>query len=281
MPRRGPAAAELRGSAAAASQAGPAAACPDLPRSGDRGPRRAADSWRSDKHAAQWLVSLENYVFPLIGDRLVDTVDGPAVRDVLARIWLAKPETARRIRQRIGVILDWSCAKGYRATELPKRSPSLTLPRQPKQKGHSEVVPFVDVPAFVADLRAGRPSMGRIALKFLILTAARSGEIREATWREIDRKAATWTVPAERMKAGVKHVVPLSGAALVVLDRVAEFRIPCTDLVFYGRAPKKPMSAQVVAEFGMADEQDHSTTPASATTSINRLNPVSVLWCRS
>ena len=96
-----------------------------------------------------------HYVFPLIGDRLVDTVDGPAVRDVLARIWLAKPETARRIRQRIGAILDWSCAKGYRATELPVRSLSLTLPRQPKQKGHFEAMPFADVPAFVADLHAG------------------------------------------------------------------------------------------------------------------------------
>lgn len=150
-----------------------------------------SDSGRSDKHAAQWLVSLENYVFPLIGDRLVDTVDGPAVRDVLARIWLAKPETSRRIRQRIGLLIDWNCAKGCRATELPIRSLAMTLPRRPKQKGHFEAMPSPDVPAFVADLRAGRPSMGRIALEFLILTAARSGEIREASWREIDRKAAT------------------------------------------------------------------------------------------
>ena len=181
------------------------------------------------------------------------------MRDVLAHIWLAKPETARRIRQRIGVILDWSCAKGYRATELPVRSLSMTLPRQPKQKGHFEAMPFPDVPAFVADLRAGRPSMGRIALEFLILTAARSGEIREATWREIDRKAATWTVPAERMKAGVKHVVPLSDAALAVLDRVAEFRIPCTDLVFYGRAPKKPMSNMTIGK--VIDDMGCSATP--------------------
>lgn len=200
------------------------------------------ESWKNGKHQVQWLASLETYVFPFIGHAPVDAIEGPAVREVLANIWLAKPETARRIRQRIGAILDWSCAKGFRATEIPMRSLSMTLPRQPKKKGHFAAMPYSDVPAFLATVRERRPSMGRFALEALILTAARSGEIRGARWSEVDLKAAVWTVPPERMKAGVKHVVPLSDAALAVFAHVASFRIPCTDLVFYGQKPKQPLS---------------------------------------
>lgn len=176
------------------------------------------------------------------------------MREVLARIWLVIPETARRIRQRIGTILDWSCAKGYRATEMPMRALSMTLPRQPKKNGHFAAMPYPDVPAFLAAVREKRASMGRFALDALILTAARSGEIRRARWSEVDFKAAIWTVPAERMKAGVKHVVPLSDAALAVFEHVASLRMPCTDLVFYGRKPKRPISQMTLIGFvyGMA-----------------------------
>ena len=199
-------------------------------------------SWKSGKHQVQWLASLEIDVFPFIGNTPVDAVDGPAVREVLANIWLAKPETARRVRQRVGAIIDWSCAKGYRATEIPMRALSLTLPRQPKKKGHFEAMPYADVPAFLAAVRNRRQTMGRFALEALILTAARSGEIRGARWDEVDLKAATWTIPAERMKAGVRHVVPLSDPVLAIFEHVASFRIPCTDLVFYGQKPKQQLS---------------------------------------
>ena len=203
-------------------------------------------SWKNGKHQVQWLASLEIDVFPFIGNTPVDAIDGPAVREVLAKIWLAKPETARRVRQRVGAIIDWSCAEGYRATEIPMRSLSMTLPRQPKKKGHFEAMPYPDVPAFLAAVRERRQSMGRFALETLILTAARSGEIRGARWGEIDLKAATWTVPAERMKAGVKHVVPVSDPVLAILEHVASFRIPCTDIVFYGQKPKQPLSAMTL-----------------------------------
>ena len=126
------------------------------------------------------------------------------------------------------------------------RSLSMTLPRQPEKRGHFEAMPYPDVPAFLAAVRERRQSMGRFALETLILTAARSGEIRGARWGEIDLKAATWTVPAERMKAGVKHVVPVSDPVLAILEHVASFRIPCTDIVFYGQKPKQPLSAMTL-----------------------------------
>ena len=171
--------------------------------------------WKNGKHQSQWLRTLEVYAFPTLGDRLVSEIDGPAVRDVLAEIWTEKPETARRVRQRIGAVLDWAYSKGHRPGEAPMRSLSKGLPRQPKKTGHHAAMPFTDVPAFLSRLRE-RESWGRLALEAAILTAARSGEIRGAKWSEIDIEMALWTVPAERMKAAKEHVVPLSDAALGV-----------------------------------------------------------------
>ncbi len=197
--------------------------------------------WKNGKHQAQWLATLETYVFPQIGNRLVSDIEGPAIRDVLAPIWLAKPETARRVRQRIGSVLDWSYAHGFRATEAPMRSISKGLPRQPKKDSHFAALPFPEVPRLIAELR-DRISVGRLALEFLILTASRSGEVRGAQWSEIDRKKQLWIVPAERMKVGKVHVVPLTDAALAVLDRVQMFRCEVSDLVFPGQSQKKPLS---------------------------------------
>lgn len=198
-------------------------------------------AWKNGKHQAQWINTLELYAFPKLGDRLVSEIEGRDIRDVLAAIWLTKPETARRVRQRIAAILDWACAKGFRESEAPMRSVMRGLPRQPKSKGHFEAMPYVDLPAFMNSLR-DRFSVGRAALEFLILTAARSGEVRGCRWSEIDLSARTWTIPAERMKAGKVHVVPLSDAAMGLLERAALFRMPVTDLVFPGQSPKKPLS---------------------------------------
>jgi hypothetical protein len=98
-------------------------------------------AWKNGKHQAQWISTLETYAFPLIGDRPVDKIEGPLIRDVLAPIWLTKPETARRVRQRIGAVLDWSYVKGYRKTEAPMRSLSKGLPRQPRKDGHFAAMP--------------------------------------------------------------------------------------------------------------------------------------------
>ncbi len=151
-------------------------------------------SWKNGKHQAQWISTLETYAFPMIGNRAVDKIEGPIIRDVLAPIWLSKPETARRVRQRIGAVLDWSYVKGYRKSEAPMRSLSKGLPRQPRKDGHFAAMPYTDVPAFIARLRQ-RVSVGRVALEALILTAARSGEIRGATWAEVDLEAGAGRCP--------------------------------------------------------------------------------------
>jgi len=198
-------------------------------------------SWKNGKHQDQWLTTLKTYAFPWLGDRLVSDIEGSAIRNVLAAIWLSKPETARRVRQRIGVVLDWSYSQGFRSSEAPMRSISRGLPRQPKTGRHFEALPFEEMPTFLACLR-DRSSVGRLALEFLILTAARSGEVRGAIWSEIDLKKNLWTVPAERMKAGKPHVVPLSKEAIDVLSRAKTFAVPASELIFPGQKVMKPMS---------------------------------------
>ncbi|OYW16160.1 MAG: integrase [Novosphingobium sp. 12-64-8] len=198
-------------------------------------------AWKKGKHQAQWFNTLETYVFPAFGDTAVSEVHGPAIRDVLAPIWLTKPETARRVRQRIVSVLDWACAKGFRETEAPTRSITRGLPRQPRKNGHFEALPFKELPSFMTALRE-RTSVGRLALEFLILTAARSGEVRGCLWSELDLKKKIWTIPAERMKAGNSHLVPLSDAALDVLQRAKAFKSLLSDFVFPGQNPKAALS---------------------------------------
>ncbi|PZU77496.1 MAG: integrase [Sphingomonas sp.] len=187
--------------------------------------------WRNPKHRAQWLSSLEAYAFPSLGGKTVDKIDGPMIRDALLPIWLDKPETARRVRQRIGAVLDWAYAKGHRASEAPMRSLSKGLPRQPKKDGHFAALPYDKLPGLMQTLGMTE-SIGRLALQFLILTAARSGEVRGARWSEVDMETAVWTVPPDRMKAGKQHLVPLSKPALVILKRMAE--VASDELVFPG-----------------------------------------------
>ena len=203
-------------------------------------------SWKNAKHAKQWLSTLEAHVFPRLGGLPVDQIDGPMVRDVLADIWLTIPETARRVRQRIGTVLDFAHAKGWREAEAPLRSISRGLPPQPKIKEHLAAMAWQDIPAFISNmgdvLQAGETV--QLAIEFLILTAARSGEVRGATWAELDLTAKAWTIPAGRMKAGRKHRVPLSGRAIEILERMRTFRrIDDPDaFVFEGKRAGRPLS---------------------------------------
>jgi len=202
-------------------------------------------SWKNAKHAAQWLASLEQHAFPALGLVRIDKIDGPMVRDVLAAIWLTIPETARRVRQRIGTVLDWAHAKGYRQFEAPTRSISRGLPRQPKVREHFAAMPHADVPNFLNRLqstdKAGETV--RLAFEFLILTAVRSGEMRGARWDEIDLVTRLWAIPAQRMKAGKTHVVPLSARAAAILVRMQELRRGGDQtLVFEGAKLGRPMS---------------------------------------
>lgn len=203
-------------------------------------------SWKNPKHAAQWLTTLETYVFPTIGNLPVNQVSGPMVRDVLANIWLTIPETARRVRQRIGTVLDFAHAKGWREAEAPLRSISRGLPKQPKGKVHLPALAWTNVPNFIADmsdtLQAGENV--RLAIEFLILTAARSGEVRGACWLEIDTETRTWSIPADRMKAGRAHRVPLSDRALEILHHMRKARRTTdpSSFIFEGQKIGRPLS---------------------------------------
>jgi integrase len=195
--------------------------------------------WTNSKHSDQWLTSLDRYAFPIIGPKLVDAIDVAAIQEVLHPIWLAVPETARRIRQRVGAVLDYAHAQGWRAAEAPIRAVSKGLPNQPKRDGHFAAMPYQDLPALLSKLRAEEGTPGRLALEFTILTAARSGETRGATWDEIDLDAKLWSIPKARMgKTKEPHTVPLSDAAVAVLMKAKDFSNGPTSIIFPGNGGK-------------------------------------------
>lgn len=179
------------------------------------------DGWKSPKHAAQWGSTLRLYASPVIGAMLARHVETPHVLRILEPIWSEKTETATRLRARIELVLDWATVRKERDGLNPARwrghlDKLLPKPSKVADRGHHAALPWHQIGAFMAYL-AEIDGMGAAALRFAILTAARSGEVRGATWSEIDIEARTWTVPAERMKAGREHRVPLSDAALALL----------------------------------------------------------------
>lgn len=204
-----------------------------------------APGWKSPKHAAQWKNTLREYAFPVLGRMRVDHIDAPDVLKVLAPIWLAKPETARRVRQRIGTVMDWAKAAGHRRSGNPVDGIEKGLPRQPDRSDHHDALPYSAVPGFIGDLRtADAGTSVRLAFEFLILTAARTGEVVAARWSEIDPEARLWTIPAERMKAGREHKVPLADRCLDILAEARKLS-DGTGYVFPGRSPGKPLSNMV------------------------------------
>lgn len=178
------------------------------------------DGWRNVKHAAQWLSTLETYVFPKLGRTRVDLIDASDMQSVLRPIWCTKPETARRVRQRLASVLNYAKAKGWRESEAPLQAVNSLFKglKQPKGR-HFPAMPYDEVPAFVRKLGDGAPTSGREALLLLIHTACRSGEVRFATAGEFDLDSKQWNIPAERMKAGQAHSVPLTPEALAIVRR--------------------------------------------------------------
>jgi integrase len=208
--------------------------------------------WRNEKHRAQWSMTLKTYAKPL-RQLPVDQIDTAAVLDVLQPLWLTKPETAARLRGRIERVLDAAKAKGHRSGENPARwrghLDHLLPKRQKLTRGHHAALPYADLPALIVDLRS-RDAVAALALEFLILTAARTGEVLGATWGEIDLKGKVWTVPAARMKGGREHRVPLSAQAVAVLDKVkllaASDEVSAMP-VFPGPQRGKPLSGMALA----------------------------------
>lgn len=180
--------------------------------------------WRNPKHRQQWGNTLATYVYPTLGDLPVSAIDTGLVMQVLDPIWTEKPETAGRVRGRIEAVLDAATVRGFRQGPNPaqwKGNLAHILPPQGKVRKveHHAALPFDEMPAFLVEVRK-RPGMAARALEFAALTATRTGEVLGARWSEIDLVAKVWTVPGDRMKAGREHRVPLSDAAIAVLDAV-------------------------------------------------------------
>lgn len=207
-------------------------------------------SWRNGKHVDQWLSTLEAYAFPVIGNTRVDHVDAPAIQSVLMPIWLIKAETARRVRQRVGSVLDYSHGQGWRETETPRNAVNSLMKRikQPRRSGGFAAMPYSDLPVFMRALRASDPSVGRLALQFLILTAGRSGEVRGAGWHEINFDKAQWDLPAERMKAGEPHSVPLTASVLEILQGVGQLVGSRDDRPIFPGLKGQPLSDATLAK---------------------------------
>jgi len=198
--------------------------------------------WRNAKHRAQWRSTLVTYAFPVLGELPVAAIDTALVMKTFEPIWQAKPETAGRLRGRIEAVLDWAAARGYRAGDNPARwrghlDKLLPARRRLARIKHHAALPAHDLPAFMVELR-GQAGVSARALEFAILTAARTGEVIGATWSEIDMGGKTWTVPAERMKGGRTHRVPLCERAVEILRS-----LPLEgDHVFGGARASKPLS---------------------------------------
>lgn len=179
-------------------------------------------SWKNDKHRAQWPSTLKMYVYPHIGNKPVNEIGIDEIVKVLKPIWTTKPPTAGNIRGRIDKILGWATAMGYRSGDNPaSRDGPLVhllppLGKVKRQQKHHAAVPYKEVPAVVADIRKLGSTSAK-ALLFTILTAVRTGETLGATWDEIDLEAKLWTIPAERMKAGAEHKVPLAVETMALL----------------------------------------------------------------
>ena len=197
--------------------------------------RRA--SWSSGKHIDQWLNTLRDYAFPLIGSIPVNDIGTPQVLKVLTPIWNEKPETARRVRQRIALVFDWARAAGHRSGDNPVSLIGDALPRHKKKDDHHAALPYERVREFIALLRTGRAGpVITLAFEFLILTATRSTDVRGARWHEINFEENTWTIPGDdgrgrRMKTGRTHVVPLSARCVEILVATKDIT-PKTEFVF-------------------------------------------------
>ncbi len=184
-------------------------------------------AFRNIKHGSDWINSVKRYALPIIGKLPVADVELPHIIKILEPIWTTKTETATRVRQRIEAVLAWATVSGYRTGDNPARwrgnlEHALARPSKVRKVQHHAALPWQQIGGFMVDLRE-REGMAALALEFLILTAARSGEVRFATWDEIDLEGKIWTVPAERMKTEKAHRVPLPSPAVALLKALPRF----------------------------------------------------------
>ena len=209
-----------------------------------------APEFKNDKHKKQWIATLEIYAFPILGHLPVAQISVGHIVEVLRPIWHEKTETASRVRQRIESVMNWSKVQGLCQGENPARwmgnlKELLPSPEKIKVVRHHKALLWREMPEFMRFLRS-RESVSARALEFLILTASRSQEVRNATWSEIDLQRNLWIVPADRMKAGREHLVPLSAAAISLLGKCEEDKN--TNLIFFS-SKSQALSDNTLSKF--------------------------------
>ena len=200
-----------------------------------------AAAFRNEKHRKQWVSSLSG-PFLAFGTKRVDAITSADILSVMSPQWLARPETARRVLQRLRVIFDWCKAQGYRSDDNPTQGITKVLPKHRAGKAHHAALPYPEVPAFLDALRRSDASeLVKLGLELTILCATRTSETLRAKWSEIDVQTVTWTIPGARMKGGVDHRIPLSSRCVEILTH-AQALANGSQYVFPGRAPAKPLS---------------------------------------
>jgi integrase len=208
-------------------------------------------SWRNEKHREQWKSTLARYAYPIIGGLSVSAIDTALVVKVIEALWATKPETATRLRGRVESVLNWATVRGFRAGDNPARwrgHLDKLLPARGKVKPvkHQAALPYAEIPTFMADLRS-RDGISARALELTILTAGRTGEVIGARWSEFDVEAKVWTIPAERMKGGREHRVPLNDRAVAILTALPR-EGDGDGFVFIGARADRPLSNMAMLE---------------------------------
>jgi integrase len=205
-----------------------------------------APTWTNAKHAAQFKSTLTNYVTPKLGRRPVNDIQAADILSVLQPIWVDKNETARRVKQRIGTVMKWAIAQGYR-TDDPTLALNQVLPKPNRKPKHRASLPYTDVADCLNIIKSSDAMLStKLAIELLVLTATRSGEVRLANWSEVDLDAKTWTIPAERMKMKEVHIIPLSDRALEVLQEAKA--LGDDGLIFPGMRSGRPMSDMTMSK---------------------------------
>ena len=198
-------------------------------------------TWRSAKHAGKWSSALATYAFPHFGEKPVDQISSGDVMNALTPIWTAKPETARRVRQCVSAVMKWAIANDFRSGNPAGEAIDAALPRTPRFRAHLRALHYTEVPAAIGVVRrSGALPVTKLSLEFLVLTAARSGEVRFASWEEMDPEARTWVISAGRMKAGREHRVPLQDRALAILEEARP--LGCRSGLVFPGASGNPLS---------------------------------------
>jgi integrase len=209
-----------------------------------------ASGWRNEKHAAQWTATLETYAYPVLGKLPVSAIEIGHVMKILEPIWNEKPVTASRIRGRIEAILGWATVHGFRSGDNPAQwrgrlENLLPSPRKVRKVEHHPALPYDEIGEFMATVR-GQQGVAARALELVILTACRTSEVIGATWQEVDVRAAVWSVPADRIKAGNEHRVPLSPPAVALLRELGKHN--AGEFVFPGGKRVRPISTNALLE---------------------------------